>query len=133
MTRNRSSLEAKKLEKLGAEIVEVPAGLGHKQDFVNAFKDSEGAFLMTPPIAPPDTSEFPLGCEMVDAAVEAGVKHIVFSTLANVEKITGGKNGHLILQIRRILLTIFVVNQLPTRLSCKLCFTPIYLNIMYHK
>lgn len=91
LTRNRSSLEAKKLEKLGAEIVEVPAGLGHKQDFVNAFKDSEGAFLMTPPIAPPDTSEFPLGCEMVDAAVEAGVKHIVFSTLANVEKITGGK------------------------------------------
>jgi hypothetical protein len=45
---------------------------------------------MTPPIAPPETIEAPLGRQLADAAVEAGVGHIVFSTLENVEKITGG-------------------------------------------
>lgn len=45
---------------------------------------------MTPPIAPPETIEAPLGRQLADAAVEAGVGHIVFSTLENVDKITGG-------------------------------------------
>lgn len=91
LTRNKSSQEAKSLEKLGAELVVVPSGLGHKTDFVAAFKGADGAFLMTPPIAPPDNSEFSLGCEMTDAAVEAGVGHIIFSTLENVDKISNGK------------------------------------------
>jgi len=58
---------------------------------VDAFRGSQGVFLMTPPIAPPATHETDLGKQQADAALEAGVQHIVFSGLENVEKITGGK------------------------------------------
>jgi uncharacterized protein YbjT (DUF2867 family) len=89
-TRKKDSPEALRLEKRGAEIVTVPLELGRQKDLVAAFKGADGAFLMTPPIAPPETIEAPLGRQLADAAVEAGVGHIVFSTLENVEKITGG-------------------------------------------
>ncbi|MBY3082659.1 NmrA/HSCARG family protein [Rhizobium laguerreae] len=89
-TRKKDSPEALRLEKLGAEIVTVPLELGLRKDLVAAFKGADGAFLMTPPIAPPETIEAPLGQQLADAAVEAGVGHIVFSTLENVDKITGG-------------------------------------------
>ncbi|MBY5738928.1 NmrA/HSCARG family protein [Rhizobium leguminosarum] len=89
-TRKKDSPEALRLEKLGAEIVTVPLELGLRKDLVAAFKGANGAFLMTPPIAPPETIEAPLGRQLADAAVEAGVGHIVFSTLENVDKITGG-------------------------------------------
>ncbi|MGO6850280.1 NmrA/HSCARG family protein [Rhizobium beringeri] len=90
LTRKKDSPEALRLEERGAEIVAVPLELGRQKDLVAAFKGADGAFLMTPPIAPPETIEAPLGRQLADAAVEAGVGHIVFSTLENVEKITGG-------------------------------------------
>ncbi|NKM73027.1 NmrA/HSCARG family protein [Rhizobium laguerreae] len=89
-TRKKDAPEALRLEELGAEIVTVPLQLGLQKDLVAAFKGADGAFLMTPPIAPPETIEAPLGRQLADAAVEAGVGHIVFSTLENVDKITGG-------------------------------------------
>jgi len=46
---------------------------------------------MTPPIVPPATHETALGKQQADAAVEAGVQHIVFTGLENVDKISGGK------------------------------------------
>ncbi|MGO7958219.1 NmrA/HSCARG family protein [Rhizobium leguminosarum] len=90
-TRKRDSPEALRLEERGAEIVTVPLELGRQKDLVAAFKGADGAFLMTPPIAPPETIEAPLGRQLADAALEAGVGHIVFSTLENVDKITEGK------------------------------------------
>lgn len=90
LTRKKDSPEALRLEKLGAEIVTVSLELGLQKDLVAAFKGADGAFLMTPPIAPPETIEAPLGRQLADAAVEAGAGHIVFSTLENVDKITGG-------------------------------------------
>ncbi|WP_105437328.1 NmrA/HSCARG family protein [Neorhizobium sp. T25_13] len=90
LTRKKDSTEALSLEKLGAEIVTVPLEPGFRKDLIAAFKGADGAFLMTPPIAPPQTTEAPLGRELADAAVEAGVGHIVFSTLENVDKISGG-------------------------------------------
>ncbi|MBA5803982.1 NmrA/HSCARG family protein [Rhizobium changzhiense] len=89
-TRKKDSPEALRLEKLGAEIVTVPLELGRQKDLVAAFTGADGAFLMTPPIAPPETIEAPLGRQLADAAVEAGVGHVVFSTLENVDKITSG-------------------------------------------
>ncbi|NEI24574.1 NmrA family NAD(P)-binding protein [Rhizobium leguminosarum] len=89
-TRKKDSPEALRLEERGAEIVAVPLELGRQKDLVAAFKGADGAFLMTPPIAPPETIEAPLGGQLADAAVEAGVGHIVFSTLENVDKITSG-------------------------------------------
>ncbi|MBB3309001.1 uncharacterized protein YbjT (DUF2867 family) [Rhizobium sp. BK196] len=90
LTRKKDSPEALGLEKLGAEIVNVPLQLGFQKDFVAAFEGADGAFLMTPPVMPPATIEFPIGRQLADAAVEAGVGHIVFSTLENVDAITGG-------------------------------------------
>lgn len=46
---------------------------------------------MKPGIAPPLTHESDLGKHLADAVVEAGVQHLVFSSLENVDEITGGK------------------------------------------
>lgn len=90
LTRQKDSPEALSLEKLGAEIVTVPLQLGFQKDLVAAFEGADGAFLMTPPVTPPATIEAPIGRQLADAAVEAGVGHIVFSTLENVDAISGG-------------------------------------------
>jgi uncharacterized protein YbjT (DUF2867 family) len=90
LTRNSDSPAACALKDLGAEIVNVPLELGRAKEFVRAFEGASGVFLMTPPVAPPDTSEAPLGRQLADAAVAAGVQHIVFSTLENVDSISAG-------------------------------------------
>lgn len=91
LTRNRDSNEARSLATLGAEITTVASGLGHHEALVTAFTGADGLYMMTPQINPQDDLEFALGKQLADAAVEAGVNHIVFSTLENVEKITDGK------------------------------------------
>ncbi|WBY09087.1 NmrA/HSCARG family protein [Sphingomonas sp. 7/4-4] len=91
LTRCTDSVEARRLAHDGAELMNVPLEPGQKQAMVTAFEGSHGAFLMTPPIAPPDTHEAALGRELADAAVEAGVQHLVFSSLENVDQITQGE------------------------------------------
>lgn len=95
LTRRIDSPEAKELVSLGAELVQVPLESGHKMEFIQAFNGAHGVFMMTPGI-PPDapftaTYEAELGQEIADAAVDAGVQHLVFSSLENVDKITEGK------------------------------------------
>jgi len=90
-TRRVDSAEAIRLLEMGAELVDIPLVPGHKKDFLEAFRGSYGIFMMTPNIAPPQTHEFALGKELADAAVEAGVRHLIFSSLENVDKITGGE------------------------------------------
>lgn len=91
ITRRVDSPEALDLARQGAELVGLPLDLGYEKDFVEAFLGSEGIFMMTPGIAPPQTHEFELGKQLADAAVKAGVQHIVFSGLENVDRITAGK------------------------------------------
>lgn len=91
ITRRVDSPEALSLARQGVELVSVPLSLGYKNDFVEAFRGSEGVFMMTPGIAPPQTHEMDLGKQLADAAVEAGVQHLIFSSLENVDKITEGK------------------------------------------
>jgi len=95
LTRRTDSPAAQELARQGAELMTVPLILGRQQDFIQAFTGSHGAFLMTPPITPDadhtETQETALGEQLADAAVAAGVQHIVFSSLENVEKITEGK------------------------------------------
>jgi uncharacterized protein YbjT (DUF2867 family) len=90
LTRNRESEEARGLAALGAEVVVAPLGAGYQKELVSAFTGADGAYLMTPQLLPQDNAEFALGKQLADAAVEAGVPHIVFSTLENVDKISGG-------------------------------------------
>lgn len=91
IARTAASAEARELAQLGAEIAIVPAGLGRRRDLVEAFAGSHGAYLMTPPVDPRDNMEYALGEQLADAAVEAGVQHIVFSALEDVATLTGGR------------------------------------------
>jgi uncharacterized protein YbjT (DUF2867 family) len=95
LTRRTDASEAQNLARQGAELALAPLELGHTKDLVSAFRGSEGAFLMTPGMVPAakyaDTQEAELGKQQADAAVEAGVRHIIFSGLENVDKITEGK------------------------------------------
>ncbi len=91
ITRRVNSPEAVNLASKGVELISIPLDLGHYEDYVSAFRGSDGVFLMTPQIAPPATHEYELGKELADAAVEAGVGHIIFSSLENIDKISGGK------------------------------------------
>ena len=91
ITRRIDSEEARSLAKLGLELVSLPLAPGYKSEFTKAFQGSDGVFLMTPNIAPPASHELALGMELADAAVDAGVPHIVFSSLENVDEISEGK------------------------------------------
>jgi uncharacterized protein YbjT (DUF2867 family) len=92
VARRRDSKPVQALTQRGAEVVVVPLQPGMKAELTAALFGSAGAFLMTPPIVkvPPADLEFTLGQELADAAVEAGVEHVVFSGLENVEARTGG-------------------------------------------
>jgi uncharacterized protein YbjT (DUF2867 family) len=91
ITRRVDSPETLILAEQGAELVNLPLALGYQKDFVEAFRGSDAVFMMTPGIAPPETHEFELGKQLADAAVEAGVPLLIFSSLENVDKITEGK------------------------------------------
>ncbi|MGF7076251.1 NmrA/HSCARG family protein [Mucilaginibacter sp. 3215] len=91
ITRRTDSPTAISLKEQGAELVNLPLDIGHQKAYTEAFRGSHGVFMMTPGIAPPDTHEFELGKQLADAAVEAGVQHVIFSSLENVDEITRGK------------------------------------------
>ncbi len=97
LTQRHDSQPAQVLAKKGAEVVVVPLKPGPLQPGMQsklaaAMHGSTGAFLMTPGIVkvPPEEHEFILGYELANAAVAAGVEHVVFSGLENVEARTGG-------------------------------------------
>jgi uncharacterized protein YbjT (DUF2867 family) len=91
LTRRVDTLEAQILAGQGAELMSVMLEVGNNGALVDAFRGSHGVFLVTPIIVPPAAHERDLGKLQADAAVDAGVQHIVFSSLENVERITGGK------------------------------------------
>ncbi|MDO4642066.1 MAG: NmrA/HSCARG family protein [Neisseria sp.] len=91
LTRHPDSSQARLLQAMGAEVVKAPLALGHQNEMTAAMRGAEAAFLMTPPTDPQDSQEFALGCQLADSAVAAGVQHIIFSTLENVDAITQGQ------------------------------------------
>ncbi len=92
LTRNMHSAPARELAERGAEIVVAPLEMGRQAELAAALRGSYGAFLMTPPVAkePPAEPELTLGAELAAAARDAGVEHVVFSGLENVEQRTAG-------------------------------------------
>jgi len=92
LTRRRDSQPAQILAQKGAEVVVAPLEPGMQAELTAAMSGSAGAFLMTPPIVKvsPAEPELTLGKELANAAVAAGVEHVVFSGLENVEARTGG-------------------------------------------
>lgn len=90
LTRNADSPAARELAAKGAELLALPPRAERTQ-LIDAFRGSSGAFLMTPPMMP-GTGEAEVGKQLADAAVEAGVRHLVFTGLENVDEISNGKH-----------------------------------------
>ncbi len=85
LTRNPSSDKAKELKKLGAEVVE--ADIDNKDSVVKAFKGAYGAFCMTnfwEHFSP--ERELEQAKNMAEACKEAGLKHVIWSTLEDTRK-----------------------------------------------
>lgn len=80
ITRTAGSAKAKELEKLGAEITE--ADVNDKQSLVNAFKGAYGVFCVTffwDHFSPEKEKQH--AKNMAEASKEAGVQHVIWSTL----------------------------------------------------
>src|SRR6266567_6352742 len=77
-----------KHRKLADEVVE--ADLDRPETLNAAFAGADGVFLVTN-FWGPGTDEFKQATAAVRAAKEAGVKHFIWSTLPDVEAISGGK------------------------------------------
>lgn len=80
ITRDASSVKAKALEKAGAEVVE--ADVNDKESLVKAFEGAYGAFCVTffwEHFSPEKESQH--AKNMAEAAKEAGVQHVIWSTL----------------------------------------------------
>src|SRR6266851_7966382 len=77
-----------KHRELADEVVE--ADLNRPETLAAAFKGAYGVFLVTTSSLE-GTDERKQGAAAVQAAKDAGVKHVVWSTLPDVEAISGGK------------------------------------------
>ena len=77
-----------KHRQLAEEVVE--ADLDRPETLNAAFAGADGVFLVTN-FGQPGTDEFKQATAAVRAAKEAGVKHFIWSTLPDVEAISGGK------------------------------------------
>jgi uncharacterized protein YbjT (DUF2867 family) len=89
LTRNPSGEKARALSKRGAEVVQ--ADLNSPETLKSAFKGAYGVFAVTNFWEKGGADEVAQGGAAVRAAQEAGVRHFVWSTLPNVETISGGK------------------------------------------
>ncbi len=85
ITRNLNSTKAKELKQMGVEVVE--ANLDNKASMVNAFKGAFGAYCVTffwEHFSPEKEMEH--AKNMAEATKEAGVKHLIWSTLEDTRK-----------------------------------------------
>jgi len=90
ITRRINAPEALSLVNMGMEIVNLPLNIGYQNEYEQAFRGSYGVFLMTPNLPPPAVFEYELGCQLAQAALKARAQYILFSSLENVAKISGG-------------------------------------------
>lgn len=85
ITRNVNSDKAKELEKMGAEVVE--ADVNNKESLAKAFDGAYGAFCVTffwEHFSPEQEKQH--AQNMAEAAKEAGVQHLIWSTLEDTRK-----------------------------------------------
>lgn len=90
ITRDPSKPNAKALEKKGVECI--TASADDEESLKVAFKGAHTIFGVTNYWEHMDeTREFQQGKKIADAAKEVGVSHLIFSTLMDVNKLSGGK------------------------------------------
>src|SRR6058998_886730 len=83
------SRDPSKHRELAAEVVE--ADLNRPETLKAAFEGAHGVFLVTNFFQEKGADELKQATAAVRAAKDAGVKHLIWSTLPNVEAISGGK------------------------------------------
>ncbi|EON68708.1 hypothetical protein W97_07966 [Coniosporium apollinis CBS 100218] len=93
-TRNTDSKAAKALSSLGVEVIKADGF--NKDEMLAAFKGSWGVFVNTsshdPAFnVPGGPTELNLGKTIIDAVAEAGVKHLVYSSLVSISEMTNGE------------------------------------------
>ncbi|PKS05823.1 hypothetical protein jhhlp_007652 [Lomentospora prolificans] len=94
ITRNPESDAAKALVEAGATVVKADGT--DREQMLAAFKESWGAFINTngddPALDQPGSlSEVEVGKIVLDAAADAGVKHVVYSGMVSTTEATKGK------------------------------------------
>jgi len=95
VTRDTSKPNAQALAKQGVKLV--TADLNSKESVISAIKGSDTVFLVTNYWETADPAvEKAQGHTVADAAKEVGVKHIIFSSLVNVTKVTDGRLKHVL-------------------------------------
>jgi uncharacterized protein YbjT (DUF2867 family) len=91
LCRNTTSEKAKELAGKGVEIVQ--SDVSKKDQLVQAFKGAYAVFAVTqfwqPTIMSNPETEYEQGKNIVDAAIENGVQHLIWSSLDDVQKICG--------------------------------------------
>ena len=88
LVRDRTSGPARALADAGAELV--PADLTDQESLRAAFSGVDGVFAMTTSFTPRGTEgETADGVRIADAAVAAGVPHLVYSSVGGAERHTG--------------------------------------------
>ncbi|KAJ1786331.1 hypothetical protein LPJ59_005950 [Coemansia sp. RSA 2399] len=100
VTRNTSSESAKEIQTKYPDVELVAANLDDTESLKKAFNGADFVFgvtlFMQPDIlsrisAGDDDAEFYQGKNIADAAIAAGVKNIIFSTLYSIKDLSGGK------------------------------------------
>ncbi|CRL26277.1 NAD(P)-binding domain [Penicillium camemberti] len=94
ITRDASKPVAQALVKQGVEVK--TANMNSKESLVQALQGSHSVFLVTTPDWGNAGSDAELvhGKNVADAAKEAGVQHLIFSSLLNVTETSGGRLKH---------------------------------------
>ncbi|KAF7592528.1 hypothetical protein BBP40_012752 [Aspergillus hancockii] len=94
ITRDASKPAAQELLKKGVEIKK--ADMNIKDSVLEAIQGSHSVFLVTTPGwgAGPHDAELVHGRNVADAAKEANVQHLLFSSLLNVTETSGGRLTH---------------------------------------
>ena len=87
LTRNSASPAANRLRERGVEIA--VGDLTNRDSLVRAMRDADAAYAMSTPYEQGNEKEIAQGIAISDAAKEAGVAHLVYSSVASANRATG--------------------------------------------
>jgi uncharacterized protein YbjT (DUF2867 family) len=87
VTRNRRARQAIALAALGAEVVE--ADMADRASLIRAFRGTYGVFSVQNPMISKIEGEIRQGCNVVEAAAEVGVGHLVYASAGTGQPGTG--------------------------------------------
>lgn len=87
LTRNPSSEKAAALAEAGATVFQ--GNFGDATTLLKALEGADGLFAVTTPFEAGAASEIQQGMVLADAALEKGVKHVVYTSVAGADQQTG--------------------------------------------